>query len=212
METDNNIDLIQEMDTAQIFSLTSDISVQKNLSALRFLSKIKHGEKINAKDLFVRDNDSVIQRLLRTVRNFTAYISASDIVESKESTLKFIQETVDDSITLIAVYRQDRDDFKQSIADIIVKNLEESKGGVWKLIQTYRDDRRFISDAEAVLLTLDARVKSLKKKGYMKGFSDDSFMPKELCEINPLPELPQKNSDSNSNSNYNSNSNSETNE
>jgi len=173
----NNIDVIQEMDTAQIFSLTSDISVQKNLSALRFLAKIKQGEKINAKDLFVRDNDSVMQRILRTVRNMTAYISASDIVESKESTLKFIQDTIDDSITLIAVYRQDRDEFKQSIADIIVKNLEASKSGVWDLIKTYKNDRKFISDAEAVLLTLDARVKSLKTKGYMKGFSDASFMP-----------------------------------
>ena len=132
MATDN-IDLLQEMDSAQIFSLNSEAQVQKNLSALRFLAKVKQGEKINSKDLFVRDNDSVLQRILRTVRNVTAYISASDIVESKEATLKFIQETVDESITLIAVYRQNSDEFKQSIADIIVANLEASKSGVWDL-------------------------------------------------------------------------------
>lgn len=167
------------MESAQLFSLTSDTTVQRNIGALRFLAKVKRGEKINSRDLFIRDNDSIFQRFMRTLRNATAYMSSGEIVESKEATLSFIQNVVDESITLIAVHRQDPgDDFKQRIADIIGENLESSKNGIWKLIETYGHDRKFISDAEAVLLTLDARVASMAKKGYMRGLTSASFMPK----------------------------------
>lgn len=165
------------MDPAQIFTLSGDSKVQEVIGRLKFLSKIRHGEKINSRDLFVRDNDSVVQRFLRTFRNVTTYLSASENVESKESTLAFIQNTINEAITLIAVYRRDSDDFKQSIANIIVNNLESSKVGIRNLIATYQCDRKFISEAEAVIQTLEARITSMKKKGYMNGLTDDSFMP-----------------------------------
>jgi len=174
------IDILQEMDAAQIFSLTGDSKVQEIIGRLKFMAKIRHGEKINVRERFVRDNDSVLQRILRTCRNVSTYISSSEIVESKEATLGFIRTTVNDAITLIAVYRRDRDDFKQSIANIIVENLESSKGGIRNLIATYQWDRKFISEAEAVIQTLEARISSMKKKGYMKGFTDESFMPKAI--------------------------------
>ena len=172
-----NIDILQEMDPAQIFSLTGDAKVQEVIGRLKFMAKIKHGEKINVRDLFVRDNDSVMQRFLRTIRNATTYLSASEIVESKKATLAFIQSTVNDAITLIAVYRRDKDDFKQSIANIVVENLEASKSGIRNLIATYQSDRMFISESEAVIQTLEARIKNMQQKGYMPGITDESFMP-----------------------------------
>ena len=172
-----NIDILQEMDPAQIFSLTGDTKVQEVIGRLKFMSKIRHGEKINVRDLFVRDNDSVMQRFLRTFKNVTTYISASEIVESKEATLTFIQGTVNEAITLIAVYHRDHDEFKQSIANIIVENLEASKAGIRNLIATYQSDRKFISEVEAVIQTLEVRILSMKKKGYMPGLTEESFMP-----------------------------------
>lgn len=173
----DNIGILQEMDPAQIFSYTGDTKVQQVIGRLKFMSKIRHGEKINVRELFVRDNDSVLQRMLRTIRNATTYLSASEIVESKAATLSFIQETVNDSITLIAVYRRDPDEFKQNIANIIVQNLESSKSGIRNLIATYQADRKFISEAEAVIQTLEARIGSMRNKGYMAGMTDASFMP-----------------------------------
>jgi len=172
-----NLDILQEMDPAQIFSLTGDNKVQDVIGRLKFISKINKGEKINIRELFVRDNDSVLQRFIRTIRNATTYLSSSENVESKESTLTFIQETVNTAITLIAVYRRDTDDFKQNIADIIVDNLDKSKNGIRNSIGTYQYDRKFISEAEAVIQTLEARIISMKKKGYMNGITDTSFMP-----------------------------------
>ncbi len=166
------------MDSAQLFSLTGDTKVQEIIGRLKFMSKIRPGEKINVRELFARDNDSMLQRLLRTIKNVGTYLSSSDIVESKDATLAFIQENLDRAITLIAVYSCDKDDkFKQTIASIIVQNLENSKGGIRHSIATYQNDRKFISEAEAVIETLEVRINSLKSKGYMSELSDVSFMP-----------------------------------
>lgn len=165
------------MESAQIYSLISDTAVQRNLSALRFLSRIKRNEKINTRELFVRDNDNVLQRVLRTIKNFTIYVSTGEVGESKELTLEYIRTIIDESINLIAGYNAEGDEFKRSIADIISKNLESSKRGIHHLIETYSSDRKFIAEAEAVLLTLDARVSSMIKRGYITSVSEISFMP-----------------------------------
>lgn len=175
--TESNIDFIQDMDAAQTFSLHGDKKVQEILGKLKFMAKIQHGEKINVRELFVRDNDSVTQRFLRTLRNWSTLLSASETVESKESTLSFIQETVNGAITLISLYRKNEDEFRNDIANMIVQNVELSKAGIRNLIATYQSDRKFISEAEAVIQTLEARIKSLQRKGWVDGITDASFMP-----------------------------------
>jgi hypothetical protein len=173
----NNIDILQEMEPAQIFSMVGDNNVQDVMSRLKFISKIKRGEKINVKDLFVRDNDSILQRMLRSIKNYSTYISGSDIVESKDATLIFIKDTVNNAISLISMYRKNKEKFSQDIADMLVKNLEDSKIGIHNSIGTYEADRKFMAHAEAIMQTLEARIKSLKDIGYMQGLSDTSLMP-----------------------------------
>ena len=192
--TEAYVDILQEMDPAHIFSLTGDNQVQQVIGRLKFMSKIRHGEKINVRELFIRDNDSVVQRLMRTIRNASTYLSSSEIVESKEATLSFIKDTVNDAITLITVYRSSGDEFKQNIANIIVENLEASKSGIRNLVSTYQSDRKFISEAEAVIQTQEARINIMKNKGYMKGFTSASFLPlSESPPASPLliPQTPQ---------------------
>lgn len=172
------------MNEAQLFSLDGYNKVQQVLANLKFVSKIQNGEKINAQEMFVRNNDSIWQRMLRTIRNATNAISMSNNIESKDSTLLYIQNTINDAITLISVYRQVPDDeFKNNIADIIVENLENSKIGIRNMISTYQYDRKFISDAEAVIQTLEARIKSLESKGYIKGLTNSSFLPENSLSI-----------------------------
>ena len=169
-----DVDILQRMDAEQIFSLANNTKVHEVIGKLKFLAKIKLGEKINVRDLFVRDNDSIAQRFLRTVRNWTTYFSASETVESKEATLAFIQDTVNTAITLIAVYQSETEGYKKDLATLIAKNLEESKVGIRNLISTYQNDRRFISETEAVIQTLEVRIASMK----IKGLTETSFMPK----------------------------------
>lgn len=173
----NNLSTFQDMEPAQIFSLTGDQRVQTVIGKLKFISKIKAGEKINVRELFVRNNDSVLQRFLRSLKNYSTIISGSEVVESKEATLEFISNTVNDAINLISIYRKEKEDFHQKIADLIVNNLEISKDGIKNSIKTYREDRKFISHAEAVMQTLETRIKSLRNHGYMPDMTDSPFMP-----------------------------------
>lgn len=149
--------MLHHQQTAKVFSLTgNDVPVENIITKLKFLSKIKSGEKINVRQLFVRNNDSIHQRFARTVRNL-AFEG-----ESKEETLEFIKFIINDAINLICVYRSDTaDPFKQRIADMIVENLRQSKQGIKALTGTYSDNILFVSQIEAVVDTLDARIDSL---------------------------------------------------
>ena len=175
--SEGNIDILQEMEPAQIFAMIGDNNVLNVISRLKFISKIKRGEKINVRELFVRDNDSILQRVLRSFKNYTTYLSSSDIVESKDATLNFIRDTVNDAINLISLYRHSKDSFQHQIATIISNNLEQAKYGIRNSIFTYKDDRKFISNAEAVTLTIEARLQSLKDHGYLPGFTESPLMP-----------------------------------
>ena len=148
--------------------------IEKSNSLRKINHRLLKGE---LRELFVRDNDSVTQRVFRSLKNWTTYLSGSETVESKDATLAFIRETVNEAITLISVYSRDKEEFKRSIADIIVQNLESSKVGIRNMIATYQNDRKFISNAEANIQTLEVKINSLRKKGLMSGMSDDSFMP-----------------------------------
>jgi len=163
MSKDSSDIVIKEtlMDTAQIFSHTgSEIPVHEIISRLKFLSKLRPGEKINVKYLFIRDNNSIWQRLLRTIIN-----TISD-GESKNETLEFVKNVINSAFDLIYVYRKTPDNFRSDITNLIIKNLKESKTGLESLIQTYDNDRLFVSRIETFLQTLDTRLTSLEKEEY----------------------------------------------
>jgi ABC-type methionine transport system ATPase subunit len=139
-------------------------NVQNIISRLRFLAKIQHGEKINVRELFVRDNDSLVQRCLRTARNLSTYISASEMFESKDSTILFIRTTINEAIALIFNYQKSTDKYERSVAYALIKDLEDSTCGIKHLMATYQGDRKFTSDADAIIQTMDIRLKSIKGK------------------------------------------------
>ena len=163
------------MEKTNIFSLEDENKnkVLENISKLNFLSKIRKNEKINVKDLFVRDNDSIPQRFIRTIKNWTDYFSSLNNVESKESTLKFINETITSSLNLIFFYKTNENDentikFRNDMANLIIKNLNLSIMGINNLIDTYQNDRKFISDAQAVMQTLHIKIDSMIDDGYIE--------------------------------------------
>jgi len=141
------------MDTAQNFSLTgNDRPIEEIITKLKFLSKIRAGEKLNVKAMFVRDNSSVYQRFLRTLALEG---------ESKDETLTFIKTIINEAVDLICVYRRNSNAFNQNIAALIIENLESAKEGLCSLSETYAYDNLFVSRIEAVMATLDARIRSL---------------------------------------------------
>ena len=165
-------------------------TVRTMILHLKFLSKIKSNEKINVKELFVRDDNLIIQRLFRTIRNWSIFFSNADVVESNDATLTFIKDTITTTLRLIQTY-QTSDDYKRRIAMLLTENLEASKSGIRNLIGTYHTDRRFTSEAEAVLQILETRIKFMKENGggIITAVSDESFIPQPHSTLPTQPSL-----------------------
>lgn len=150
--------------TAKTFSLIgNDIPVENVITKLKFLSKVKPGEKINVKHLFTRSTNSDdwyqnwYHKFLRTI---TTIISGG---ESKEETREFVKFIYDEAINLICAYNSELyDEFKKSIIELIVENLNSSKDGINALKETYKDDSRFISQIDTIVETMEVRLKSVR--------------------------------------------------
>lgn len=158
----NNDTESYSLDSAKHFTQTGNEHVVNDvISKLKFISKTKPGEKLNVKELFVRDNNEIWQRFLRTMRNSILWEDG----ESKESTLAFTSSVTDEALNLICFYRRNaKNTFDNNIADMLTKNLEEALNGMESLLDTYKDDRKFSSQIETLMNTLNLRLEAFVRK------------------------------------------------
>jgi hypothetical protein len=147
-----------DLDSAKHFTQTGNEQVVNDIiSKLRYIAKVKSGEKLNVKELFVRDNNEIWQRFLRTMRNGVLWEDG----ESKESTLAFLTSVTDEALNLICFYRKEVDnEFNNNIADMLTRNLEDALKGMESIIDTYKDNRIFSSQIETMMGTLTLRLKA----------------------------------------------------
>jgi hypothetical protein len=152
---------MQDIDSAKYFTQTgSEHVVNDIISKLIFISKVKKGEKLNTKELFVRDNNDILQRMVRTVRSNVFW----DDGENKESTITFLSTVTNEALNLISIYRKDpNNEFNNNIADLLSQNVENCLQGLESLIYTYREDRIFSSQIETMIDTLKLRVQAFNK-------------------------------------------------
>lgn len=132
----------------------SEHSVQSVISKLKFISKIKEGEKIDVSTLTLCDNtwlSSLYRTLLRRG-------------ESREATLIFIRGVLGEAFDLAYNYLCREERFYKDIGKTIIISLQESKSGLSQLANSYLDDRMFISKIEALISTLDTKIKDLERQ------------------------------------------------
>lgn len=123
-------------------------SVQDVISKLRFISMLKPGERIDVTSLSIQA-DTWIMRLYRTT------IARG---ESRNTTLDFIRNTLNRAFDLIAIYKKTNDPFNSKISQMIISSMNAAKGGILSLIETYKDDRMFVSRVETLISTFDAKI------------------------------------------------------
>lgn len=133
------------------------------LSRLRFGSKINAGWKANVEKRIVRE-PGYATSLIRTF----GFLFGMD--ENRKKTLDFYKKTAHDTFELLYFYTTENEDgdnpdqrFKTNIIGIIIKNLVEFRKSLIEMCATYKDDRGFISDVEALIFTLDAKIKAYAK-------------------------------------------------
>jgi hypothetical protein len=123
-------------------------SVQDVISRLRFISMLKPGERIDVTSLSIQP-DTFLMRLYRTT------IARG---ESRNTTLEFIRNTLNRAFDLIAIYKKTNDPFNGKISQMIVSSMNAAKSGVLSLIETYKDDRMYVSRVETLISTFDAKI------------------------------------------------------
>lgn len=128
-------------------------SVQDTLSKLKFISKIKCGEKLDVESLSVQET-SVILSFIRTFfRN-----------ESRSRTITFIRTTYGEAFELVESYlKQGESSFNKSIADLFLMTIADSQTGLENLTKTYVDDRMFVAKIDTILDTIKAKLKEFTK-------------------------------------------------
>ncbi len=126
-------------------------SIEKILSTLKFISKIREGERIDVKTMVIVKQD-IPSRLHRTL------ISR----ETRNETLDFLRKSINTAISVIYYYAKSDNIFDQDITKILIENLINSIIGIKNLTVTYEEDRKFVSDLETLMQTLETKIQQKK--------------------------------------------------
>ena len=119
----------------------------ETISRLKFIGKLKKGDKINTRRMFVQSN-GFVTRINRTFWN----------QDNRHNGLSFIQETLRSSFTLLDTYDETGSSPNISLRENMVKDIRTSIHGLTNLKMTYCDDVKFGCDIDALLLIITAKL------------------------------------------------------
>lgn len=122
-----------------------------NISRLKFIGKIKKGDKINLKYMYVQQNNI-----------FTKINRSFFSVDNRSNTLNFITDTIKKGFEELKVHIDNNTIFDSTIASNMVVDLDNCKNGLTNLKDTYNDDVMFCCKIDTILQEIDARVEEIK--------------------------------------------------
>lgn len=150
---------------------------EDNISRLKFIGKIKKGEKINIKDMYVQPNN-ILTKINRSFVN----------VDNRNNTLSFILETIKKGFDeLISHLEKSKDNlFDLNISTNMVYDLENCKQGLVNLKDTYNDDLMFCCKVDTIIQDIDARLEEIKSKYTFMKNKPNTSIPIPIKHLSPL--------------------------
>lgn len=121
------------------------------LSKLKFIGKIKKGEKICVKNMSVQQ-DNLYTKLSRSFL----------IIDSRENTLNFLTQTIKRSFELLSLHMTGKTQFDKLMTTNIILDLESSKEGLINLKSTYIMDLMFCCKIDTLMQEIEARLEEIK--------------------------------------------------
>ena len=128
-------------------------SNHETITRLKFLSKIRKGEKVNVMANTLQP-DSMLTSLSRAVFN----------TDNRQNTLTYIQNSINSGFQLFTTYIRSEKTSEKKLASQIIKDIEDSKNGIRNLKNTYQDDIMFCCSIDTYLQTIDAKIEEYKEK------------------------------------------------
>jgi hypothetical protein len=122
-------------------------SNQEIISKLKFIGKIKKGEKINTRHMYVQP-DGLSTSIIRT------FIYQ----DNRGNVLNFCQETISRAFELLVTYERSEKNTEQVLFGHLLTDLQHATNGLANLKFTYIADTKFCCDMDTLLQIITARL------------------------------------------------------
>jgi len=120
---------------------------QEIISKLKFIGKIKKGEKINTRHMYVQP-DGISTSIIRTFIH----------QDNRGNVLNFCQETIARSFELLITYERSEKNTEQVLFGHLLNDLQQATNGLTNLKFTYIADTKFCCDMDTLLQIITARL------------------------------------------------------
>ena len=120
---------------------------QEITSKLKFIGKLKNGEKINTRHMYVQP-DGLGTSFSRTFLYQDNRINA----------LEFIRDTITRAFDLLAKYERSTVESHKVHYNLLVKDLRNATKGIGSLKITYKTDTKFCCDMDTILEHIHANL------------------------------------------------------
>ena len=131
-----------------------DDNQRETISKLKFLGRIKKGEKINVKEM-----------TLQTESYLTAASRTLWFVDNRNNTMSFIQTTIQGGFALLHLLNKNTGNISDDeVSKAIVRDITSAKLGINNLKTTYSDDTYFCCSVDTFVETISAKVLDLRDK------------------------------------------------
>ena len=115
------------------------------LTRLKFISKVKIGDKINTRNHLAIQPNNFITRISRTIV----------LQDSRTNALLFISDTIIQAIELIDNFKNSQRIADKNLLKILLIDLKSAKTGINNLSDTYCDDLIIVSEFQTILQNID---------------------------------------------------------
>jgi len=124
------------------------------ITRLKFISKVKVGDKINTRHHLSIQPNNFLTRISRTVI----------LQDSRTNALLFISETINSAIELVEKIKNSDRALDINMIKILLIDLKGSKIGIQNLAETYSDDLIIVSNFETIIQNIDFILDSLSDR------------------------------------------------
>lgn len=126
---------------------------QEIISRLKFIGKLKKGEKINTRYMYVQPDG------FGTMLSRTFFYQ-----DNRGNTLNFCQETINRSFELLITYERSETPSDKVMATHLLNDLKQSTTGLVNMKTTYVTDTKFCCDMDTLLEYINAKLDRYNKQ------------------------------------------------
>lgn len=137
------------------------LDVQDTISKLRFLSKVKKGERLQVEGLSVVEN-TWYAKLIRAWNTMGEVKETGEVKESRRKTLAFIRDLYDTGLKLAKSIVAETSSYYSELWNMLIKSLKDAQPGISNLMNSYESDRLYIAEVETFVDVLNAKINDLE--------------------------------------------------